>query len=168
MWFRLSRWEFGLADGEQRRESPDQGSNGNIVLETSAVGPVRHWLFVNHAIPWQPPADMFALPDRLVVLIEIAGMRDADFHVTLQNRRLTVSGVREGGNFASQASTHQAEIHYGEFRTELILPWVAQPDTVSAVYRDGFLRIEMPRLRNRQVHIVDVGLEPNQDSDANT
>jgi HSP20 family protein len=103
----------------------------------------------------------------LVVLIEIAGMRDSDFHVTLQNRRLVVSGVREGGDFARSADYHQSEIHYGEFRTEIVLPWLAQPDMVNAVYRDGFLRIEVPRTLNRGVHILDVGLEPGQDSEAN-
>ena len=51
------------------------------------------------------------------------------------------------------------EVRYGRFHTEIVLPWPVERNQVSATYRDGFLRVELPRARSQQVHIVDVDVE---------
>lgn len=105
-----------------------------------------------------PPADVIELDDRIVIVIEIAGMRAGDFNIALHNRRLIVSGARERPHFPHRAY-HQVEIGYGDFRIEFILPWNADKEAVSAAYQDGFLQIELPR---RQAHVVDVSAEEQE------
>lgn len=105
-----------------------------------------------------PPTDVVELADRLVVIVEIAGMRTGDFDITLSNRRLTISGKRTRSPLEHSAY-HQVEINYGEFRVELNLPWLAQRDGVSATYQHGFLQIELLRRPAQQVPIVDLNSE---------
>lgn len=106
-----------------------------------------------------PPADIIELEHKLVVLIEIAGMRTTDFDITLHNRTLTIIGVRERIPLDNPAYHHQVEINFGEFRIDLDLPRSVQRDGISAVYQHGFLQIELPRQTAEQVPITNLSAE---------
>lgn len=117
----------------------------------------RRWLIMiqQAARPFHPPADVIELEDRLVVIVEIAGMRSNDFNIMLVDRTLVVSGFRERPQHHNPAY-HQIEIGFGEFRIELALPVPVERDTVTASYDAGFLQIELPRKAARQIQVVDV------------
>ncbi len=51
-------------------------------------------MFIRSNRPFNPPVDVIELTDRLLVIVEIAGMVASDFNITLNNRRLTVAGLR--------------------------------------------------------------------------
>jgi HSP20 family protein len=136
----------------------DESSPPDTALDTPEQQPNRRWMVIRQSNVWTPPTDVYELDDRLVVCIEIAGMRDGDFNVALQDRRLTVSGTRNRPAREILAF-QQMEIRYGEFRSEVTLPWLIDRDHVSALYRDGFLWVELPRASNQQIRIVDVEQE---------
>jgi HSP20 family protein len=117
---------------------------------------MQRYLIVRPVRPFVPPTDVVELDDRLVVMVEIAGMRAGDFNITLQRRRLIVSGVRERPVAQDNPAYHQLEIGYGEFRLEFDIPWPVDGDAISASYHDGFLQIDLPRKAAMQVHIVDL------------
>jgi len=118
------------------------------------------WLVVRQSHLWHPPTDVFEFADRLVVQVEVAGMRDGTFHVALHDRRLQISGSRPRPEHERAAQQyHRMEIGYGEFRVEVSLPWPVDRDQASAVYRDGFLYVEMPRAHNQQLYVVDVDVD---------
>ena len=102
-----------------------------------------------------PPTDVVELADKLMVIVEIAGMRTGDFNITLQNRRLTITGTRQRPG-TEGAAYHQVEIGFGEFRIDLTLPWAADREGVSANYEHGFLTIDLPRRPAETVHVVDL------------
>ncbi len=114
---------------------------------------------VRHSSIWRPPTDVYETEGVLVVLIEIAGMRDADFNIVLQGRHLKVSGVRRQTVASETTAFHRMEIPRGEFRTTVYLPWNIQRDQVSASYRDGLLRIELPQANAQQIRIINVSPE---------
>jgi HSP20 family molecular chaperone IbpA len=93
--------------------------------------------------------------NHLVVVVEIAGMRDNDFNVALVNQQLSISGTRPAQERA-QAAYHQLEVRYGEFRVDVSLPWPVDEAQVTARYDDGFLKVELPRARPHQITVVDV------------
>ncbi|MEK7809828.1 MAG: Hsp20/alpha crystallin family protein [Chloroflexota bacterium] len=97
---------------------------------------------IRHVHLWRPPTDIYETETQLVVQIEIAGMRDGDVSILLQDRRLTVSGVRH--EHARERHTyHQMEINSGEFKIEIELPLAVSPEGINAEYEDGFLKIAM-------------------------
>jgi HSP20 family protein len=100
-----------------------------------------------------PPADVIEYADRIVVLVEIAGMRGADISVVLHNRELIISGTRER-MAKGDAAFHQVEIGYGDFQVTVQLPCQVDRNRISAAYRDGLLQVELPRhTENSQVTI---------------
>ncbi len=107
-----------------------------------------------------PPADILELPDRLHVVVEIAGIRQGDVNITIVNRSVIISGVRHRHADQHPVAFHQVEIGYGEFRLQIPLPWFVEPDHVHAVYQDGFLHIDLPRRLPTNIPVNDSGV-PN-------
>ena len=115
---------------------------------------------------WHPLTDVYELEGRLIVVVEIAGMRDSDFSVILQGQQVVISGVRERIT-RQDCAYHQLEIPYGEFRTEVSLPWPVVREQVSATYRDGFLRVELPHAPAQKISVIDISdTSPAEDEPA--
>lgn len=107
----------------------------------------RHWLEYSVWRPQRqfiPPTDVIELPDKVLILVEIAALRPADLNIALVENRLVITGTRERPPLAN-AAYHQIEIGYGDFRIEIGLHWTLLRDQVTASYRDGLLQIELPR-----------------------
>ena len=117
----------------------------------------RRWLIMiqHNTHPFAPPTDVIELADKLVILVEIAGMRTNELNITLMDRQVVISGTRERPQFHNPAY-QQVEIGFGEFRIDVNLPWAVERDAVSASYEAGFLQVELPRKTGRQIPIVDV------------
>jgi HSP20 family protein len=109
------------------------------------------WRLLHRPRLWRPPTDVFETEDLLIVRVEIAGMRDADFTISLEDRRLVIGGTRP--DLAERRAYHQMEIPFGEFSTEVELSTPVVPERVEAVYRDGFLKITLPKAKPRQILI---------------
>ncbi|MEZ4667992.1 MAG: Hsp20/alpha crystallin family protein [Anaerolineae bacterium] len=112
-------------------------------------------MMIRSARPFTPPTDVIELPDRILVLVEIAGMHTDHLNITLNDRRLSISGTREKPRHPNPAY-HQVEIGFGDFRVELELPWTVERDEVSATYEAGFLEVELPRKAPRTVPVTDL------------
>ena len=113
------------------------------------------WAMWQNGQTWRPPTDVFETDTAVIVRVEIAGMRDGDFVVALQDQLLTVSGRREDPS--SKVAYHQLEVRYGDFRTEVYLHWAVEQSDISAVYQDGFLIVNLPKAKVRRVRVVDIG-----------
>ena len=105
---------------------------------------------VFHAVNWQvrssvwsPPTDVYETEDAFVVRIEIAGMREEDFDVALDEGMLNVSGLRPDRN--ERRAYHQMEIWFGRFDIAIDIPVPVDLETSTAEYRDGFLLIKLPK-----------------------
>jgi len=109
-------------------------------------------LIVSRSHPWRPPTDVFETENAIVVRVEIAGMRVSDFTISLVERSLLIKGIRQDVN--ERRAYYQMEIPYGEFSTEFELPYPIIVEEVEAVYRDGFLRIVLPKARPHQIKIT--------------
>ncbi len=111
------------------------------------------WIVCQHTGVWQPPTDVYENDDGVVVRVEVAGMRDEDFSISLAERRLVIAGTRVDP--APKRAYHQMEIRFGEFRVEVYLPWPVKPEGVEASYEKGFLEVRLPRPSVQPVLVVE-------------
>jgi len=107
------------------------------------------WVVCRHTCAWQPPTDVYENDDGVVVRVEVAGMRSEDFSVSLEGQTLVVAGTRIDP--APKRTYHQMEIHFGEFRAEVYLPWPVESENMEASYEEGFLNVHLPRPEPRRV-----------------
>ena len=139
-----------------RKREPQRPADVDVDIEQHYhlfAGGAR-FIVMRHSHVWCPPTDVVEDGDRLVVLVEIAGVREEDFQIAVKERHLAITGKRPSP-LASQSGYYQLEIRYGDFRTDVMLPWAVAEDAIRATYSDGFLRVELPRVGARRVHVVD-------------
>jgi HSP20 family protein len=98
------------------------------------------------AIIWRPPTDVYETAFDLVVVIELAGIREEDMAITLFSDLLVVDGKRDQPSFTDTHSCHQLGIKYGSFRSEIGLASPVDHENVTAEYKNGLLKIRLKKL----------------------
>jgi len=94
---------------------------------------------------WRPLTDVFETESHAIIKVEVAGMRGQDFHISLSDQMLTITGQRPDSLSEKKRAFQQMEISYGPFETEVYLPWQVDEDSVKAIYEDGFLIVTLPK-----------------------
>lgn len=90
-------------------------------------------------------ADLFDDDDRIVVRLEAPGMRKDDFSIDLRGELLVVQGEKRFERESREGRYRLMQCAYGSFRRTVPLPVPVQADKAKASYRDGVLRIELPK-----------------------
>jgi HSP20 family protein len=134
-------------------EAQASGSQSSINRLFNEVMPTVRWLATGRPQPWRPPTDVYETEGKVVVKVEIAGMSEEDFAISLSNRSLRISGTRHDPD--RKQAYLQLEIPYGSFCTEVFLPYAVAYDEIEASYESGFLTVVLPRAEIRHVSIKD-------------
>jgi HSP20 family protein len=113
---------------------------------------------VLHAVSWQvrasvwsPPTDEYEAEDAYIVRVEIAGMREENFDISIENNTLSISGSRP--DIPERRAYQQMEIRFGKFSTAVSLPGPVDVDNAIAEYKDGFLTVTLPKLKPNQIKV---------------
>ena len=114
----------------------------------------QRWLAARQHKVWRPPTDVYETDDCVVVKVEIAGMQDEDFQLSLDGKRLIISGIRRDP--ASKLGYQQMEILYGHFETDVHLARAINEEKIEATYQNGFLVVHMPKVKPRTVPVIGV------------
>jgi HSP20 family molecular chaperone IbpA len=56
----------------------------NPITETS------RWRIISRPHAWRPPTDVYETEDAIIIRVEVAGMRESDFTISLVKRNLTI------------------------------------------------------------------------------
>ena len=94
---------------------------------------------------------VYETEDAILIKVEIAGMREDDFSLILNDQTIIIQGIRQ--DQGSKRAFHQMEIRNGEFSTEIELIWPVDSDAVEAEYKNGFLKILLPKAKKYQIDI---------------
>lgn len=100
---------------------------------------------------WSPPTDAYETEEAYIIRMEIAGMREEDFQVTLENDTLLISGSRS--ELPERRAYHQMEIRFGKFAAAVGVPGPVNVDGAQAEYKDGFLTIILPKAKPNQIKV---------------
>lgn len=118
-------------------------------FDSNARDPKRRIASRQHV--WRPPTDVYVNETSVVVRVEIAGMRDGEFSITLDDQYLMIRGFRS--EIQEQRAYQQMEIRFGEFRTEVELPSPIKSEEVQAEYQDGFLFVTLAKDKPERISI---------------
>ena len=109
------------------------------------------WRVTLRSHVWRPPTDVYETKDSVVVRVEVAGMREEDFSISLSGKDLVIRGNRP--DIPERRAYQQMEIIFGEFMSEVELPCDVDAEQVKAEYKMGFLRLEMPKTYPQKIII---------------
>lgn len=89
--------------------------------------------------------DLFEDENRVVVRLEVPGMDKNDLDVEVEGGVLVVRGEKRFQREQTEGRYRVLQCAYGSFRRMVPLPVAVLSDQAKASYRDGVLRIEMPK-----------------------
>jgi HSP20 family protein len=118
---------------------------------TYHVSGMVNWHITGKSNIWHPPTDVYETEEKFVVRVEIAGMKESDFSVSFDQHILSVSGIRQ--EVSEKRAFHQMEIYFGEFTTEIEILSPIDVENMSGEYRDGFLKITLPKSTPKHIHV---------------
>lgn len=93
---------------------------------------------------WRPSTDIYETEENISVLVEIAGMDEEDFSISMDRNVLNIQGVRPSP-VEERRAVHQMEIPFGEFLVEIVFSMEVDLNRVTATYNNGFLNIILPK-----------------------
>ena len=102
---------------------------------------------------WSPPTDAYETDEAYMIRVELAGMRDSDFEITVENGFLQIRGNRP--DFPERRAYQQMEIRFGRFSTVIGLPGPVDVDASHAEYKDGFLTVTMPKAKPNTIEVKE-------------
>jgi HSP20 family protein len=94
---------------------------------------------------WVPVVDVYETKDDLVVTAELPGVTDKDVQLSITAEVLTLRGERVMVQEVKPESFYRAERWFGKFERSVALPIPVQAGKVKATYRDGVLKITLPK-----------------------
>src|ERR1700760_2687678 len=103
-----------------------------------------------------PPVDIYEDEHKLVLKLEIPGIRQEDLDVRMENSTLSVKGERSFQSEGKEENFHRVERRYGSFYRAFTVPSTIDPESIKADYDAGVLRIELhkrPETKPKQIKV---------------
>jgi HSP20 family protein len=105
---------------------------------------------------WAPSVDVSETAKEVVVRAEIPGMDPKDMDVSVHGNVLTMRGERKQEHEEKGENIHRIERSYGAFSRSLQLPADVNAEKVKATYKDGVLKINLPKTKEESVKKIEV------------
>ncbi|CAB1060448.1 hypothetical protein D1BOALGB6SA_5214 [Olavius sp. associated proteobacterium Delta 1] len=105
---------------------------------------------------WNPAVDLYEKDDHFVIKAELPGVDKNNIKVDLKDRVLTLSGERTYDNEVKEENYYRKERSYGKFQRAFALPTDVDSDKITAEFKDGVLRVEVPKPEEKKTKQVTI------------
>ncbi len=92
-----------------------------------------------------PPVDIYEDEHKIVLKLEVPGLKESDLDIQLENNVLTIKGERKFEKEEKEENFHRIERRYGSFYRSFTIPNTVNAEGVKAGYDAGVLRIELEK-----------------------
>jgi len=100
-------------------------------------------------VPWSylfaPAMDIYQDKNNVIVETPVINVDPDKVNITIENNVLTVEGQSEKKSEVDDKSYYRKEVRYGFFSRSVVLPAAVHIEKAEAEYKDGILRITIPK-----------------------
>lgn len=100
--------------------------------------------------PWFPAVDILNQADKVVLNVELPGLKKEEISINIEDRVLTVKGERKSETQEKKENYLRKERSYGSFKRSFSLSDDVLVDDVNAEFKDGVLKISLKKDTRRQ------------------
>ena len=103
-----------------------------------------------------PAVDVYEDPQKVVLKLEVPGIRPDDLDIRVEGRTLSVRGERKFESEEKEENFHRIERRYGNFTRSFTLPATVDTDSIDARTADGVLTISLakkPEAKPKQITV---------------
>jgi len=108
---------------------------------------------------WLPTIDLSETKNEFVVKAEVPGMSPKDIDISLNGGILSIRGEKKQEKEEKEENYHFVERSYGSFSRTIRLPGDVQSDKIKAAYKDGVLKISLPKSEESKRKEVKIKVE---------
>ena len=105
---------------------------------------------------FRPAFDVSETENELIVRAEIPGMEKKDIDIHLTDGVLTIKGEKRHEKEDKEENYHRIERSYGAFSRTIRLPFDVETDKVDATYKDGVLKVMLPKSETAKLKKIEV------------
>lgn len=116
--------------------------------EQSADFPSANWALL--------AGDVFEDDDKFTVRLEVPGLNKDQLDIEVRNDMLIVRGEKRSEQETSNGQYRVRQCAFGSFHRSIPLPLPVLADKASASYRNGILRIELPKAERTSGRRIEV------------
>lgn len=94
---------------------------------------------------WVPDMDVYEKDGKIVMQVDLPGMKREDIDVSVEGDMLVVRGHREEEKETKEEDYHRSERATGTFMRSIRLPEGTNSDAIQATYKEGVLEVSVPQ-----------------------
>jgi HSP20 family protein len=106
--------------------------------------------------PFLPAIDVSDDDQHYAISVEVPGASKDDIHVELQEGMLTIRGEKKVEREEKKEQRRYVERSYGSFSRSLRLPPDADADRLEASFKDGVLRLTIPKTEEAKPRTIAI------------
>lgn len=103
-----------------------------------------------------PGIDISETDDQFLISAELPGMNKDDIEISLDNRRLSISGERKFQREEDGKKYHRVETRYGSFNRSFQLPDNVDEESIEASYENGLLNISIDKAEDKVKKKIEI------------
>jgi HSP20 family protein len=103
-----------------------------------------------------PTVDIYDNDENIVIKAELPGIDKKDIVIDVKDGVLTLKGERSFDNEVKEEKYYCRERTFGKFERVFRLPADVDPEKISADYKDGILKINIPKPEEQQPKQITV------------
>jgi HSP20 family protein len=115
-----------------------------------------------------PAVDVYEDPDKLVLKLEIPGVKQEDLDIRLENQTLVIKGERKFEADEKAENFHRIERRFGSFVRSFTLPQTVDTEHVTATADNGVLTITLPKKAEAQPKQIRVQVSASKQVEGQT
>lgn len=108
---------------------------------------------------WSPRVDIVEDDNEFVIKAEIPEVKKEDVKVSVDNGVLTLKGERKQEKEEKGKKFHRVERYYGSFTRSFTLPENVDDSKVKATFKDGMLKLQVPKTEKAKPKTIEVKVE---------
>src|SRR5947209_9102653 len=109
-----------------------------------------------------PNVKIYENKDQIVLEAELPGMKREDFDLSIENNVITLRGERRFEKKDDSDNYHRVERSYGSFTRSFTLPQTVNAESAIAEYRNGVLRVTLPKREEVKARRIEIAGEGNE------
>ena len=110
---------------------------------------------------WAPAVDIYEAENELVLKADLPDVNEKDMDIQVENNMLTIRGERKFEQQVKEDNYLRVERTYGSFSRSFSLPSTIDSEAIKAEYKNGVLKIELPKRAESKPKQVKINVSTN-------
>jgi HSP20 family protein len=119
---------------------------------------LRDYIGENKINSLNPAAEITETPEAVYLKLEVPGVEAKDIDIRVTKDTVSINGERHQETKKETEGKTSTEFYYGKFHRVIGLPTAVQNDNVTAEYKDGILKLVLPKQEEVKDKVVKVDL----------